>query len=70
MLVLEKTGYRVDNSQQLEEGIRSMLKFRESILKEWPSSGKQPTSINKEAVAEARKAIAAGYKGSSKDQLV
>ncbi|HWY87641.1 MAG TPA: hypothetical protein VNX28_12990 [Gemmataceae bacterium] len=70
VLMLEKADYHVENAQQLEDGIRSMRKFRENILKEWPASGKNPSPINREAVDEARKAIAAGYKGLSKDQLV
>jgi hypothetical protein len=70
VLNLAKLDYHVENAQQLEDGIRGMRKFRENILKEWPAANKPPAPVNQNAVAEARKAFAGGYKGLSKDQLV
>jgi hypothetical protein len=67
---LEEKEYQVENSQQLEDGIREVRRFRETILKDWPSLNKRVSSINRQAVAEAREASARGNKGMRKDELI
>ena len=60
---LEERDYRVENKQQLEHSIRDLRTFRENILKDWPSSSRKPAPLNRQAIAEARAAIARGEKG-------
>jgi hypothetical protein len=64
---LEERDYKVENAQQLEDAIRDLRQFRQDILKEWPSPNKPPSSLNRQAIAEAREAIARGEKGLRKD---
>lgn len=59
----------VDNAPQLEEGIRDLRQFRHELLRNWPSSSRQPSALDHAAIAEARAAIASGSKGLRKDQL-
>jgi hypothetical protein len=66
---LEDLGQQVEKSQALEEGIRELRKFREDLLRGWPSR-KPPAPIDREAVSKAREAIRRGEKGMSKDQLI
>jgi hypothetical protein len=68
--ILEEKEYPVENAQQLENSIRDLRRFRENILKEWPSPGRRPAPLNRQAIAEARAAIARGEKGLRKDELV
>jgi hypothetical protein len=68
--VLEERAYPIENTQQLEDSIRDLSRFKENILKDWPSSSKRPAPINRQAVAEARAAIARGEKGMRRDDLV
>jgi hypothetical protein len=67
---LEEKEYHVENAHQLEDGIRELRQFRENLLKDWPPSGQVPSPLNKEAIAEARKAIANGGNGMKKSELV
>jgi hypothetical protein len=67
---LEERDYKVENAQQLEDAIRDLRQFRQDILKEWPSPNKPPSSLNRQAIAEAREAIARGEKGLRKDELI
>ena len=66
---LNERGCIVDNAPHLEEGIRDLRQFRHDLLRNWPSSSKLPTAIDRAAIAEARAAIASGAKGLRKDQL-
>jgi hypothetical protein len=59
----------VKNAQALEDGIRDLRRFREDLLKGWPSR-KPPSALNQAAIADARTAIKRGEKGMSKDELV
>jgi hypothetical protein len=68
--VLEERDYQVENAQQLEDTIRDLRRFRENILKDWPASGGRPAPINRQAIAEARKAIGRGEKGMRREDLV
>jgi hypothetical protein len=68
--LLEERDYQIENTQQLEDSIRDLRRFRENILKDWPSPSKRPAPINRQAVAEARAAIERGEKGMSRDDLV
>jgi flagellar biosynthesis/type III secretory pathway protein FliH len=68
--MIGENGYPVENAQQLEDGIRELRRFRENILRDWPSPSRQPSPINRKAVAEAREAIARGEKGLRKQDLV
>jgi hypothetical protein len=66
---LEKHEQQVENAPALEDGIRDLRRFREDILKGWPSR-KPPSPIDRTAVDKAREAIARGEKGMSKEELV
>lgn len=66
---LKDAEQKVKNAQALEEGIRELRRFREDLLKGWPSH-KPPSKLNRAAIAEARAAIKHGEKGMSKDELV
>jgi hypothetical protein len=67
--MLQEQEQQVENAPALEGGIRDLRRFREEILKGWPSR-KPPSAIDRAAVAKARDAIARGDKGMSKDELV
>jgi hypothetical protein len=65
---LKNLEQEVKNAQALEDGIRDLRRFREELLKGWPS--RKPSSpLNKAAIAEARAAMNRGEKGMSKDEL-
>jgi hypothetical protein len=66
---VEELSQHVKKSQALEEGIRELRKFREDLLRGWPSR-RPPSPIDREAVSKAREAILRGEKGMSKDQLM
>jgi hypothetical protein len=66
----EEKGYKVENAGQLEDSIRNLRQFRQDILKEWPLPSKSPSPLNRQAIAEARAAIARGEKGLRKDELI
>jgi hypothetical protein len=67
--ILEKHEQQVENAPALEEGIRDLRRFREDLLKGWPSR-KPPSPIDRMAIAKAREAIARGEKGMTKEELV
>ena len=68
---LNKKDHPIANAPQLDEAIVDLRKFRESILKDWPSPESQPfLPVDRKAIAEAREAIARGEKGLRKDQIV
>lgn len=67
---LEEREYVVANGQQLEDAIRDFRQFRQDILRDWPSSNKPPSPLNKRAIAEAREAVAKGEKGMRKNELI
>jgi vacuolar-type H+-ATPase subunit I/STV1 len=66
---LEEQEEQVENAPSLEEAIRDLRRFREDILKGWPSR-KPPAPLDRKAIAQAREAIARGEKGMSKDELI
>ena len=68
--VLKSQECVVENADQLEEGIRSLRLFRENLIKGWPSTDRQPSPLNTEAIAKARTAIANGCKGLRKGEMV
>jgi len=65
----EEHEYQVENTQALEDGIRDLRKFREDMLKGWPSR-KPPSPIDRTVIAQAREAIARGEKGLRKSELI
>jgi hypothetical protein len=67
--LLGELGQQIENAKLLEDGIRDLRKFREDVLKGWPSR-KPPSSIDRTAIAQAREAIARGEKGMRKSDLV
>jgi hypothetical protein len=68
--LLEEREHHVENAQQLEDGIRDLRRFRENIFKDWPRPGKRPVLIDRQAVDEAKAAIARGEKGMRREELV
>lgn len=67
---LEEQNYPVENAQQLDEGIRDLRRWRESLLKDWPDPSKPPASIDKDAIAQARAALKQGKGRMSKDDML
>jgi hypothetical protein len=66
---LEALDQQVKNAQALKDGIRDLRRFREELLKGWPS--RKPSSpLNQAVIAEARAAIKRGERGMSKEELV
>lgn len=67
--IVAKLGQHVEKSQALEEGIRDLRKFREDLLRGWPTR-RPPSAIDHETISKAREAIRRGEKGMNKDQLI
>jgi hypothetical protein len=58
------------NAQQLEEGILDLEAWKAGIFVDWPAPDKKPSSLNRQAIAEAREALARGERGWRREDLI
>jgi hypothetical protein len=68
VMPLKKWKCDVQNAQDLERGIRDLRRFRNDLLRDWPSNNRS-VKFDKNEIAEARAALASGSKGLKKEQM-
>ncbi len=66
--LVEEEGYPIENKKQLEDGLRDLFAFKESMFTDWPNE--QPGPINKQAIGEARASISQKEKWLRKEDMV